>query len=86
MAKIKAMLPDTTKLNYTTVDGVPTITIDASLTTRAQVHALVDQLEKLSGVLPEAKVIRKIVKKVVTARAARATNSDKEELFGKAHD
>jgi hypothetical protein len=84
MAKTKPALPDTTKLTYTTVEGAPTILIEASLTTRAQVEALVAQLEKLSGVLPEAKARR--VKSKAKAARAKANGSKEEELFGKPHD
>ena len=73
------------KLTYTTVEGVPTILIEASMTTRAQVQALVDQLERLSGVLPEPKV-RRVKLKTKAATTTRAKNGTKEELFGKAHD
>jgi hypothetical protein len=84
MTKTKPALPETTKLTYTAVEGVPTILIEAALTTRAQVQALIDQLEKLSGVLPEAKARRVKSKAKTTARTK--TNSKEEELFGKAHD
>jgi hypothetical protein len=84
MAKTRPALPDTTKLDYTTIDGTPTINISASLTTRAQVEALVAQLERLSGVLPEAKARRVKPKAKTTARAK--NGNKEEELFGKAHD
>jgi len=85
MAKTKPALPDTTKLTYTAVEGVPTILIEAALTTRAQVDALTAQLEKLSGVLPEAKV-RRVKSKAKTNARTKANGNKEEELFGKAHD
>ena len=85
MAKTKPALPDTTSLDYTTVEGVPTIKIVATLTTRAQVDALIAQLEKLSGVLPEAKA-RRVKPKAKTTVRAKANGNKEEGLFGKAHD
>ena len=50
------------KLDFTNIDGVPTIVIAASLTTQAQVSAVADQLAKLMQLLPEAKAKRKAKK------------------------
>ena len=55
MAKSNPALPVETKLDYTTIDGVPTISIAAALTTQAHVATMIKQLEKLAYCLPETK-------------------------------
>ena len=82
MPKTRPALPDTTKLDYTTVEGVPTIQIAATLTTRAQVQALIDQLSKLADVLPEAKV-RRVKPKAKATTRRQSTNGD---TMGTSHD
>jgi len=73
MRKAKTGLLNTTKVSYAVIDGVPTIDMTASLTTRAQVDAVIEQLNKLAQVLPEARGRKP--KKTVATRAARHVNS-----------
>ena len=69
MPRSKATLPTDTKLDYSLIEGVPTISIAARLTTRAQVNELIGQLEKLEDVLPET-----IVRKAKSKNGRRATS------------
>lgn len=75
MSRTKSALPVATKLNFTTVEGVPTISIAAELTTRLQVAAVIEQLEKLGGLMPEPKLRRVAARKNGAAPVQRAVRA-----------
>ena len=55
MRKSKTGLLDGVVLGYSIKDGLPTIEITATMTTRAQVDAVIESLTTLREVLPEAR-------------------------------
>ena len=74
MRKSKTGLLDTSKVSFSVVEGVPTIEIIATLTTRDRVGAVIEQLNKLAQVLPEARVRKPKLK----AKNSRPINSGAE--------